>query len=305
MIQPSPESNATQAVDATEKEAKEKLIDIGKISNGGATGGDGVTANEELKLDKKLRDYIISIVVIIAYIGFLGIMFCKGGFNDFTNFTIQKWVFSLGALVALITGLNFGYVNPLEKNFWAITDMLWVSMAVVSLSGFLNPVESIVLKGEVRTAEYTSESTRVLIANDISLAVKSMCATQSTIQQCKDWTIFSKTVDASHIEPRILYGRVKEMALPKLPLSPPTKIYRDAIEKNLESLKQSIEREQLAQSRIDDSNIGWAYCRMFLLMVALGLRAGKTGAELKNNPPKTPWKERLIIAKKFLRRKAS
>lgn len=107
-------------------------------------------------------------------------------------------------------------------------------------------------------------------------------------------------MDASHIDALTLYGRVKVVELPKLPISASSKAYRDEIDKKLESLKQSIDREQLAQSRLDDSNIGWAYGRMFLLMIALGLRAGKTGAELKSNPPKTPWKEKLTsFSKRF------
>ena len=305
MTQPSQGSISTQAAGATQNEAEEELTvrrQHGDETNSEVTG---VTAKDELKEPpKRLLDYLPSIIAAGIYVIILGLIYYAGGFRDFTNFTSQKYVVSFGALLALITGLNFGYMNPKEKRFWAITDMVWISMAVVSLSGVLNPVENAVLKGEVRTAADMSEGTRVLIANDISLAVKSMCASQSTSQECKDWKRFSENMDASHTDPATLYRRAKELDPPKLPRSLPSNAYRDAIEEKLGSLKQSLDRGQLAQSRLDEVNIGWAYGRLFLLMIALGLRAGKTGAELRNNPPQTPWKQKFINLSKRLRLKS-
>lgn len=301
MTQPSRNSIATQAAGASQAESEEESTVTEQHGNETTAKAPGATNNDKLaEPANRVRDYLPSIIAIGSYVAGLGYIFFTGGFNDFTNFTLQKYIFSSGALAALIAGLNFGYLNPQEKSFWAVTDMLWISMAVVSLSGLLNPVENTVLKGEVQTSAYISEGTRVLISNDISLAVKSMCASRSTFQECKDWTRFSKNVDASHIDPRTLYGRVAALELPKLPRSLPSKVYRDAIEKNLGSLKQSLDRGQLAQSRLDDVNIGWTYGRLILLMIALGLRAGKTGADLRNNPPKTPWMQKLKnLSKRF------
>lgn len=187
MTKPNPDPNASQTAVETDKEMQKELIDEGQLGNLITAEVAVATTPEELKeTTKRLRDYGISIVVFFIYVIVLGLIYFNGGFSDFTNFTVQKCIFSLGALLALVTGLNFGYMNPKEKRFWAMTDMLWISMAVVSLSGFLNPVENVVLKGEVRTAAYMSEVTRGLIENDIFLAVKSMCANQSTSQQCKD-----------------------------------------------------------------------------------------------------------------------
>jgi hypothetical protein len=290
-----------QATGSPEQEASDKkkcTCQHGDVGNSEKVLG---AADKDVSKDEKTRiwHYSLTIVTFLLFSVLLAIVYFKGGFDDALNFTSQKWVFAAAALFGLVGGLNIGYMNPTEKHFWAITDMIWLTMAVVSLSALLSPVENVLLKGDIRTAANVSEQKRKQIADDISNAKKLLCASRIYLQQCKDWKQFSDEVSASGSDPGAVYGRANQFALPKLPHSPLYEANRKEIESTLRDLGKSLERERNLQSRLDDVGIGWIYGRAALLMIAIFLRAGKTGAELRNNPPKTLWKQK---ATNFLER---
>lgn len=206
-------------------------------------------------------------------------------FDDRTNFTFQKVLFSVWACAALICGLNCGYSNPGAKRFWIFSDAVWISTAVLSLGGLLNPVEELILRGKVETSRIAAEGQHRFITNEIFLGAKSVCVTQAPTKSCQDWKTFQARVDPENVSPSTLFGRL-QLELKVLPPHGAYKKHAEVISKNMTVLDRAIKDGDSARSELDNVSILWPYVNLSLLVVALGLRAGKTGADWANNPSK-------------------
>lgn len=220
---------------------------------------------------------ILSVVAALALIGY-----ATGYFEDALNFSKQAWTFGVAMVTFLIFGLNLGYLNSYKRNVWTFTDLLWISMTLFALSRMLAPVESFIFNGRIRNAAIISATHYEGIVQKTKVSWTVACKNVNQTKLCSQWKSFQQTVLATGVAPDNITNRV-DVALQKVPLHPDTDRIRGEIEWSRDQLKKSRAEEADAKKVAMDINILWPYINLFLLIAALGLRAGKTGAEFARN----------------------
>jgi hypothetical protein len=233
-------------------------------------------------IKEQFHDIWFGALCVVAALIYTAFCYNADYFKDVADFQFQANFFGFWALAALLFGLNVGYANPNAKLFWSLTDILWISMALLSLSRILGPVEQHVMKLKAENAHSSAESDYRYVANEIAAAVKITCAQPSLAQQCRLWTDFQKEIETPDASSQNLLGRL-QLGLLKIPGHPTTQEHREKIIKTQSDLKKAIDIEQKARSVTEHMDFGTPYWNIFLLTIALGLRAGKTGADIPKN----------------------
>lgn len=205
-----------------------------------------------------------------------------GKFEDSTDFEFQRQFFLTCCTTALLFGLNVGYTNSDKKLFWTCTDVLWISTVLLSIGGILSPLEQHFAIMKAESADIRAKSYYDSTIVEIEAGVKAACSHPQDGQQCAEWQNLEKAVKAPGSAPSSLLGRLL-MAVPKVQSRPLTTSNLERIEKLQFGLDNAIgdgEKARLVMRKVD---IGLPYLTVFILIVALGLRAGKTGADFSKS----------------------
>jgi hypothetical protein len=252
-----------------------------------ATDIEDDTKNEEREksLREQAQESSVALFAFLAAVGFTLYSYLNGDFDDRTDFAFQKVLFSVWAVAAYLIGLNVGYTNPGEKRLWVFADMIWIATAVLSLGSLLNPVEEYILPGKIEVSRIAAEGHHQIITNEIVLGAKSVCSPKPLAPSCRDWQAFQAQVDAPNVPHDTLLNRLQP-ALQNLPSHAAYQKHRDVVVENKGLLEVAINEGARARTQLENVSLLWPYVNLSLLVIALGLRAGKTGADLANNPAK-------------------
>lgn len=225
-----------------------------------------------LKVSVGLSSLILAL--IYTYIGHR-----SGRFLNPTDFAFQREFFGVWGLAALLFGLNVGFTNPSARLLWTCTDIVWISTALLSLSGILSPVEQHVMGLKAENARSRAKAHYEYVLKEIAAGVKTACIKPQAAAYCVQWTKLQQAVNVPEASPQSLLWRL-QTALPAMPVHAATQVHLDRMKKAQSSLAKAIDEEAKARSVIEDVDLSWPYWNVFVLTVALGLRAGKTGADI-------------------------
>ena len=202
-----------------------------------------------------------------------------GRFADPTDFVMQREFFGVWGLAALFFGLNVGFTNPDAKFIWTCTDIVWISTALLSLSSILSPVEQHVMGLKAENARFRADSQYHHILNEIAAGVKLSCTKQPAALDCQQWTSLQKEATNQEKSPWNLFARLQRV-LPNTKVEAASQGRLDKIKRRQKDLGAAIDDEGTARAVIDEVDISWPYWNILVLTITLGMRAGKTGADI-------------------------
>ncbi|RNF31113.1 hypothetical protein NM04_09000 [Massilia aurea] len=231
----------------------------------------------------RLRDYGISLLALLILLISAGVGVSVGHFEDVLDFSKQTWSFVILTVGIIAIGFNLGQVNYRKKKIWAASDLLWISFAVLGLSGMLAPIENYVTANEITGSAAIADVHYNGLVRKTGIAKDRACAATDTAA-CNGWTRFASVVLSPGVTLNNIVERVDE-ALPQVPKQAATEKIRAEIQWSRNALRNAIANGNAARSVASAVNIGWSYFTLGLFIAALGFRAGRTGAEfakLKN-----------------------
>lgn len=217
--------------------------------------------------------------------------------NDFPDFKFQVYLFICWGFVGVVVGLNVGWKNHNAKLVWACVDIVWISTALLSLVTMLSPVEQQVMKWRADDEANTVVQEQTAIRNEVALGLKFACSQPQLSVNCVQWTDLQRALAAAKTtENWIDHLRI---ALPKVQATAWTKENLDSIVEARARLLKARGYESRARSILEKVDLGFPYLNVFVLIVALGLRAGRSGADLAKGwsewlasfPKKVAWQK--------------
>lgn len=233
-----------------------------------------------------------SIAIFIIALLWTSVRYSEGKFTEeFPDFKFQIALFIWWGLVGIVIGLNIGWRNPNAKFIWTCIDIVWISTALLSLVGMISPVEQQVMAWRAEDEAKNAKTHQTYILNEATMGAKYACAPVQDAAHCAQWQNFHRELTAPpgravqsnsptpEPTPQYTHDRLKE-ALPKLQRVPATMEYIDHITEAQKGLIKALGNERKASSIIGNVDLSLPYLNVFILVVALCLRAGKSGADL-------------------------
>lgn len=226
----------------------------------------------------KLRDYWISLITLLVLVVGAVIGISIGHFKDVLDFSKQTWSFSIMTLGVIAIGFNLGHIHHKYKKLWAASDLLWISFAVLGLSGMLAPIETYVTANKIESSAALANVHYDGLVAKTGTAKRLACGAAADSASCAGWTKFESIVLSPGVMPNNIVQRV-DSALLQAPKQAATDKIRTEIEWSRDGLRDAIATGNAARSAASSVSIGWSYITLGLFIAALGFRAGKTGAE--------------------------
>lgn len=198
--------------------------------------------------------------------------------SEFPDFQFQAYLFICLGLVGVVVNLNVGWKNQNAKFFWACVDVVWITTALLSLMTMLGPVEQQAMKwrAEEEAAKVVYEQNRIL--NEVAGGVKIACTQAKSSTHCSQWMRLQSELTGK--KSTIEWLERARISLPMVQSTASTKNNLDNIIKARERLIKSQEYESRARAIVDRFDPSLPYVNVVVLTIALGLRAGKSGADL-------------------------
>jgi type III secretory pathway component EscS len=170
-------------------------------------------AEADAEEKRKVRDYWISLTALSVLVGAAVIGIAIGHFKDVLDFSKQTWSFGIMTMGVIAIGFNLGHVHHKHKKVWAASDLLWISFAVLGLSGMLAPIESYVTANKIESSATLANVHYDGLVAKTGTAKRLACAAAADSAICAGWTKFESTVLSPGVTPNNIVQRVDSALL--------------------------------------------------------------------------------------------
>lgn len=208
--------------------------------------------------------------------------------SDAVDFSQQALFFSCLGLVFFILGTVLGYRNPKPKKLWIAADFIWVMIVVISLQKNLSPVEAYFGSTELAGAARDKDKAHDEVLQETWAITDQFCAPLVANSKtapsdiCVPLQLFQRQVTLRN------YQSMQSQSIAQLEkITVPPQVLAKLKEK-LAQYDKDQQTERALKAKRDKINLWFPYLQILIVTLALGLRAGRTGAEYRRevDPPK-------------------